>query len=232
MNTFKRAAFAAMAILGLLASGCTKIETGHVGVRYGFSGNVEQTPLAQGWHQVFVGDVRSYVANEITMEIKDLHPQTKDRSTLSDLDLTYTYTVNWQEIPSLITKFKGRDIQTAQGDWLPLGQYIQNVVTTATTDTMSQYNALEANERREDIRNQIKIGVGKLLAEEKMQDTLKVHQIFIKNLQIDGRVASVGPGRHHSAERPAKPRSSKSRPQARKQRACKCSRPIARTSTT
>lgn len=185
MNTFKRfttVIFAAVALL--LAGACTRIETGHVGVRYSFNGQIEPQELPVGWHQTLVGTVKNYVANEMTINLDNLHPQTKDRSTLSDLDLSYTYSVAQGSIADLIVKYKGRDLYH-DNDIYPLGQYVSNVVTTATSDVFAHYDALQANERREQIREEIKAQVSKILKEEGIEQVVKVHQIFVKNLQID-----------------------------------------------
>lgn len=164
--------------------GCTRIETGHVGVRTDFNGKVEMTELGVGLHQTLVGHITELVANEITLEIKDLHPQTKDRTNLSDLDLTFTYSVEAGSIPELITKYKGRDLITDHGIY-PVGAYVMNVVQTATSDVIGRYLALEANENREKIRSEIRARVDEILTEEKLKGKVVVHQVFVKNMTID-----------------------------------------------
>jgi hypothetical protein len=166
-------------------SGCTRVETGHVGIRTTFNGSIEPQELGVGYHQTLIGSMRTYVANEITQVLDDLHPQTKDRSTLSDLDLSYTYSVDPTAIADLVVKYKGRDGVSKDGDLYPLGLYVENVVRTATTDVFAQYDALAANENREKIRDEIKSQVTKIFKEEKLEGKVRVHQVFIKNLQID-----------------------------------------------
>lgn len=171
-------------ILALVLSGCTRIETGHVGVRTAWNGQVELNELDVGWHQTMVGHITNYVANEITLEVLDLHPQTKDRSVLSDLDLTFTYTIAKGSIADLVTRYKGRDLSTDHGIY-PVGRYVGNVVQTAAADVVAKYDALEANEKRETIRTQIAARTKILLNEEKLGDIISIHQVFIKSLQID-----------------------------------------------
>jgi regulator of protease activity HflC (stomatin/prohibitin superfamily) len=170
-------------VIGVALAGCTRVETGHVGVRVDFSGNVEPEERTAGWHQTLVGHLIVYVANEMTVNLSDLHPQTKDRSTLDDLDMGFTYSVSPTAIADLVVKYKGRDLRTGN-DLYPLGQYVINVVTTATSDVFSRYDALEANVNREKIRDQIRSQVAGILKEEGLENIVKVHQIFIKNLQI------------------------------------------------
>lgn len=182
MNKFTK--LVAIAALVLSASACTRIDTGHIGVRTGFNGEVSQQELGVGFHQTLIGSVKEYVANEMTMEINDLKPQTKDRSSLSDLDLTFTYSIESSYIAEAVTKYKGRDLETRDHGIYPLGRYVANVVQTSATDVVSRYDALTANENREKIKNDIKGRVDEILAEEGLKGKIRVHQIFIKNLDI------------------------------------------------
>lgn len=164
-------------------SGCTRVDTGHVGVRKTFNGTIELEELDPGFHQNLVGSVKNFVATEMTLTLANLQPQTKDRSSLEDLDLTFTYSVNPEQIADLTVRFKGRDAESDDG-WYPMGAYMQNVVRTAAADVISNYEALIANEHREEIRDKIKIRIEEILKEEKLDADIEVHQIFINNLHI------------------------------------------------
>lgn len=171
--------------LFLVLSACQKIETGHVGIRTTFNGTIEPQELGVGFHQTLIGSVKNYVANDITWSMNDLKPTTKDRSNLEDLDLSYTYSINPSSIGDLVVKYKGRDfIDKETGDYYPLALYVENVVKTATTDVFSRYDALEANDKREDIRNEIKSRSEDMFKEDGLGEAVVVHQIFIKNLQL------------------------------------------------
>lgn len=170
--------------------GCfTRIESGHSGVRINFNGTVEQSELGVGFHQTIIGDVRKYVSNEISFNLDNLHPQTKDKTLLHDMDLSYTYTVSPAAIADLFVRFKGRDFHDKEnGENYPMASYISSVVTTATTDIIAHYNALEANENREKIRDEIKKRAMEILKEEKLSEIIHINQIFVKNLQIDQKL--------------------------------------------
>lgn len=165
-------------------TGCTRVETGHVGVRTTFNGSIEPDELGVGFHQTLIGSVQTYVANEITWKIDNLTPQTKDRSQLEDLDLAYTYSVNPATIADLVVKYKGRDGIDDRGDRYPLALYVENVVKTATTDVISKYDALEANEKREEIRNKIRDQAEAMFKEDGLAESVNIHQVFVKNLQL------------------------------------------------
>lgn len=164
--------------------GCTRVETGHVGIRTTFNGTVEPEELGVGFHQTLIGSVTTYVANEITWKIDNLTPQTKDRSQLEDLDLAYTYSVNSSMIGDLVVKYKGRDGIDDHGDRYPLALYVENVVKTATTDVVSKYDALEANEKREEIRVKIRDQAEAMFKEDGLAEAVNIHQVFVKNLQL------------------------------------------------
>lgn len=171
--------------IGVLSVGCTRIETGHVGIRTTFNGTIEKQELPVGFAQTMVGTVRSYVANEMTMQVNDLHPQTKDKSLLKDLDLQYTYFVNPSMISELITKYKGRDWTPADShDIYPLGLYVNNVIVTAAGDVIGKYDALSANDSRETIRMEIRDRASAIFKEEGIEKAVEIKQVFIKNLQI------------------------------------------------
>ena len=164
---------------------CQKIETGHVGIRTTFNGTIEPQELGVGFHQTLIGSVKNYVANDITWSMNDLKPTTKDRSNLEDLDLSYTYSINPSSIGDLVVKYKGRDYNDRDnGDYYPLALYVENVVKTSTTDVFSRYDALEANDKREEIRDQIKDRSEQMFKEDGLGEAVIVHQIFIKNLQL------------------------------------------------
>ena len=173
-----------VAVLAVTTMACTRIDTGHLGVRTGFNGEISMQELGVGFHQTIVGSVKEYVANEITLEINDLKPQTKDRSSLSDLDLTFTYSIDPSALADLVVKYKGRDLETKEHGTYPVGRYVLNVVQTAATDVVSRYDALTANENREKIKTDIKARVDQILDEEHLKGKVMVHQVFIKNLDI------------------------------------------------
>lgn len=184
----KKVALALLAIGFVSMSACTRVETGHVGIRTTFNGSIEPQELGVGFHQTLIGSVDTYVANEITWKIDNLTPQTKDRSQLEDLDLAYTYSVNPSMIGDLVVKYKGRDGVDDRGDRYPLALYVENVVKTATTDVISKYDALEANEKREEIRIKIRTQAEAMFKEDGLQEAVNIHQVFVKNLQLSAAI--------------------------------------------
>lgn len=185
---FKKTILAVALIASM--SACTKIESGHSGVRVGFSGQYDPQELTVGLHQSIVGEVKTYVTNEMTVALDDLKPLTKDRTTMGDMDLTFNYTINPSRLVELVTSYKGRDLLMNTGDVYPMGLYVRNVVQTATVDVISKYDALEVNDNREKIRAEILTQVVAVLKQEKLDTDILVKQIFIKNMAINPQLAA------------------------------------------
>lgn len=175
-------------VILLVVSGCTSIETGKIGVRVWPNGNIDEREIPTGFAQVIFGSVRHYVANDITWSVKDLRPSTKDKSVIHDLDLSYTYSITPDKIVDSVIQYKGRDAVDNDGDWYPLAHYVENVVTDVTSDVFKKFDALEVNENREEIRDtMLRLIVSKLKVDG-FEGVINVHQIFIKNLQIDPNI--------------------------------------------
>src|SRR5258708_32303368 len=83
--------------------GCTKVETGEVGLRKEFNGTVEQEPLGTGFHQSIVGTVLIFSAREVLVPVAGLHPVTADKLPMEDVDIQFTYKGNPASIPALDT---------------------------------------------------------------------------------------------------------------------------------
>jgi regulator of protease activity HflC (stomatin/prohibitin superfamily) len=186
MNSkYLKLALMAVAISSIV--GCTRIDSGHVGVRTGFGGMVDPNVLHVGWHQTLIGSVQTVQASEITYNMNNLQPMTADKTQLNDMDLTYTYDVDEKDIPEDMVRFKNRNDIAEDGTIMPLGKYVGNVMTTAISNIVGKYKALEANTNRDIIRDEIKKEATRILAEEKMNG-VHIRQIFIKNLMIDKRL--------------------------------------------
>lgn len=179
-----------MVVFAVLASGCTRVETGHVGIRVNFNGTYDTQELQPGFHQTVIGSVKEVVSNEMTIEVPNLTPQTKDKTVMHDMDLAFTYTVQPSSIVELMTNYKGRDLVAQDGSIYPVGQYVANIVTTSTADVISKYDALEANDNREKIRAEILNQTRTLLTQEKLDGIVHVKQLFVKNMQIDPKLTN------------------------------------------
>ena len=61
----------AIAVLAGLTTGCTRIETGEVGIRVGFDKQVKQEELMPGsWNQVLIGDVLTFSVKDLQVDVE------------------------------------------------------------------------------------------------------------------------------------------------------------------
>lgn len=74
----KRILSAAVLGLAVLATGCTRIETGEVGVRVGFDKQVKPGELLPGsFNQVLVGDVLTFPVKDVNVVMENMTPLLK-----------------------------------------------------------------------------------------------------------------------------------------------------------
>ena len=86
----------------VLATGCTRIETGEVGLRVGFDRQVKTEELLPGsFNQVIIGDVITFPTKEITVKVEDMTPLAKDNSTMKDFDAMITYNLNQAQVAEI-----------------------------------------------------------------------------------------------------------------------------------
>ena len=83
-----------------LATGCTRIETGEVGVRVGFDKQVKPGELLPGsFNQVLIGDVLTFPVKDVNVVLENMTPVAKDNSTMKDFDAVVVYNINPEPIP-------------------------------------------------------------------------------------------------------------------------------------
>ena len=81
----------------ILAAGCTRIETGEVGVRVDFSKQVQPGELLPGsFNQTLIGDVLTFPVKDLNVVLENMTPVAKDNSTMKDLDAVVVYSINPQ----------------------------------------------------------------------------------------------------------------------------------------
>ncbi len=79
----------------VLATGCTRIETGEVGVRVGFDKQIQQGELLPGsFNQTMIGDVLTFPIKDVNVKLDDMTPLAKDNSTMKDFDAIVIYNIN------------------------------------------------------------------------------------------------------------------------------------------
>lgn len=102
-------------VLGLVAllSACTQIDTGNVGVERTL-GKVGKDALGPGVYFTAFKTVDEFTAKEVSFQLQDLTPKSRDNLTMKDVDIDIYFKTMPAAIPGLYTKYQGDVVQHKQ----------------------------------------------------------------------------------------------------------------------
>ena len=190
----KRIATLSILAAAILATGCTRIETGEVGVRVGFDKQVKPGELLPGtFNQVLVGDVLTFPVKDVNVTLENMTPVAKDNSTMKDFDAVVVYNINPQQVAELYsTKNRAFHATDKGGDVFLMYNYIVQNARNAVYKAARKYEALDMADNRSEMENFIKEEIVRNLAEEKLDGALTISQVLIRNVvPADSVVASA-----------------------------------------
>lgn len=170
-------------ILAILFTGCTRIETGEVGVRVGFDKQIKQGELMPGsFNQVLIGDVITFPVKDVNVTLENMTPVAKDNSTMKDFDAIVVYNINPAEVSELYST-KNRSFHAEyKGDTYLMYNYIVQNARNAIYKAARKYDALDMADNRENMETYIKEEISRNLAEEKLDGTITISQVLIRNV--------------------------------------------------
>lgn len=181
MKTSMKLAAIAAAIAVLPA--CTRIETGEVGVRVGFDKQVQQGELLPGsFNQVLVGDVLTFPIKDVNVKLEDMTPVAKDNSTMKDFDAVVIYNINQGQVAELYSQKSQAFHARHNGDIYLMYNYIVQTTRNAIYKEARKYEALDMADNRQAMEQAIKEQIQKSLAEEKLDGSLMIGQVLIRNI--------------------------------------------------
>jgi regulator of protease activity HflC (stomatin/prohibitin superfamily) len=190
-------ATAAIATIAFIASvvslGFTRIETGEVGVRVGWDKQIKPGELKPGsFNQSFIGSVLSFPVKDVNVQIENMTPVAKDNSTMKDLDVTVVYNLNPDQVAELYsTKNRAFHAET-KGDIYLMYNYVVQNTRNALYKAARKYDALDMADNRSDMENFVKEEITRNLAEEKLDGSITISQVLIRNVvPADSVVASA-----------------------------------------
>ena len=159
----------------LLLGGCTRIETGEVGLRINFDKTTDPTERLPGsFNQTLIGDI-------LTFKIQDV-AVASDNSTIKDFDMTVVYNVNPSAVSELWTTknktFHG--MSEKGGDILLMQNYVALSARNAAYKAARGYESLKMADNRPLIEQQIRENIIKTLNEEKLADKIMVSQVQVR----------------------------------------------------
>ena len=196
------------AVLGLaaLATGCTRIETGEVGVRIGFDKQVKPGELEPGsFNQVLIGDVLTFPYKDVNVVLENMTPVAKDNSTMKDLDAVVVYNLNKNQAAELYSSKNKSFHAEFKGDTYLMYNYIVQNARNAIYKAARKYEALDMADNGENMENFIKEEMVRNLAEEKLDGSIMISQVMIRNvLPADTVVASANELVHAKNEKTRK----------------------------
>jgi hypothetical protein len=177
----------------VLATGCTRIETGEVGVRVGFDKQVQSGELLPGsFNQSIIGEVLTFPIKDVNVTLNDMTPVAKDNSTMKDFDAVVVYNINPQQVSELYAT-KNRSFHAEfKGDTYVMYNYIVQNARNAIYKAARKYEALDMADARSDMETFIKEEIVRNLAEEKLDGSISISQVLIRNIvPADSVVASA-----------------------------------------
>jgi regulator of protease activity HflC (stomatin/prohibitin superfamily) len=191
MNRFVKVGFVVAAVA--LTSACTRIETGEVGVRVGFDKQVQSGELLPGsFNQVLIGDVLTFPIKDVNVTLNDMTPVAKDNSTMKDLDAVVVYNINPQQVAELYSTKNRAFHAEFKGDTYVMYNYIVQNARNAIYKAARKYDALDMADARSDMEKFIQDEIVRNLAEEKLDGTIMISQVLIRNVvPADAVVASA-----------------------------------------
>jgi regulator of protease activity HflC (stomatin/prohibitin superfamily) len=191
-QTFKLAIVAAL--IATTTVGCTRIETGEVGVRVGFDKQVKPGELMPGsFNQTLIGDVLTFPVRDVSVAANDLTPLAKDNSTMKDMDITVIYNINPQQVSELYTT-KNRSFHAVgkDGDTYLMYNYIAQAARNAAYKAARRYDALTMNDSRAAMEQEMREIITQTLADEKLNGSITITQVLIRQITpADSVVASA-----------------------------------------
>ena len=187
--------FATLSVLAaaVALAGCSRIETGEIGVRVGFDKQVQPGELLPGtFNQTLIGDVITFPVKDVNVSLENMTPVAKDNSTMKDLDAVVVYNINPSQVSELYGAKNKAFHAVSGGDTYLMYNYVVQNARNAIYKAARKYDALDMADNRSEMENFIKEEIVRNLAEEKLDGSITISQVLIRNVvPADSVVASA-----------------------------------------
>lgn len=181
----KKFVFSMVVASVVILSGCTRIETGEVGLRVDASKQIQGTELLPGsFNQTMIGDVLTFPVRDIVMTLENKTPMTSDNSSLQDFDMNVIYTINPSSVSDLWST-KSRSFHMygeRSGDWYLMYNYVQQLANNAAYKAVRKYNALTIADNRQNIESDVRLLINEELKEQKLDSALNITTVQVRNI--------------------------------------------------
>ena len=181
MSRFLKISVIAAAVA--MTAACTRIETGEVGVRVGFDKQVQQGELLPGsFNQTLIGEVLTFPIKDVNVTLENMTPVAKDNSTMKDFDAVVVYNINPQQVSELYATKNRAFHAEFKGDTYVMYNYIVQNARNAIYKAARKYEALDMADNRGEMEKFIQEEIVRNLAEEKLDGTIMISQVLIRNV--------------------------------------------------
>ena len=179
-NIFKISAVIAAVVL---ATGCTRIETGEVGVRVDAYKQVQSGELMPGsMNQTMIGSVLTFPVKDVNVVLENMTPVAKDNSTMKEVDAVIVYNINPAQVAELYSTKNKSFHAESDGDTYVMYNYIVQNARNAIYKAARKYEALDMADSRTDMERFIQEEIVRNLAEEKLDGSITINQVMIRNV--------------------------------------------------
>jgi len=167
----------------VLVTGCTRIETGEVGVRVNAYKEVQPGELLPGsLNQTIIGDVLTFPVKDVNVTLNDMTPVAKDNSTMKDFDAVIVYNINPQTVAELYSTKNKAFHAEFRGDTYVMYNYVVQNARNAIYKAARKYEALDMADNRTEMENMIKDEIMRNLAEEKLDGSIAISQVMVRSV--------------------------------------------------
>lgn len=180
------------AALAFIATGCTIVETGNIGIEKSF-GKVTPMALPQGTYVTVMDTVYEVTTKEVNFPVNDLKPKSKDNLTLQDFDADIYFRINPEKAPALFIKYQGDYMLHSQivegGNDVGVVGYsrVSRAAREATYDAISKFDATTMHTKRAEIAAEIQKALQAEL-DQSDKGTFVVTSVNVRNLLTDAAI--------------------------------------------
>jgi regulator of protease activity HflC (stomatin/prohibitin superfamily) len=177
----------------VIAAGCTRIESGEVGVRIDFSKQIKPGELQPGsFNQTLIGDVLTFPVKDVAVAVDNMTPLAKDNSTMKDVDMTVIYSINPNQVSELYTSKNQSFHAKSKEDTLLMYNYVYQAARNGLYKATREFEALDMNDNRSAIEGKIREAMVATLASEKLDGSITIQQVLVRQMTpADSVVASA-----------------------------------------
>ncbi len=179
-------AIAVAIALGALTTGCTIVDTGEVGLRVNFDKTIEADErIAGSFNQTMVGSLLTFPVKDVSVDVQNLTPLAADNSTMKEFDISVIYNITPSSVSELyINKSRSFHMVDKTGDIYLMHAYIYQTARNAVYKTARKYEALNMNDNRAQIEQEIQEIMVATLNDEKLNG------IVISQVRVGSMVPS------------------------------------------